>query len=302
MRWSRSAAGLIGLDIGSIAITAVQLEACRGGTRVCAIAREPLPTLRDGTAPRGEAIIAAIRRVLDEHPFTTRRVAAALPASAVQLRAARLPRDRRNARALVRQAIRRLVPIDPDDAVCDAHVDDGASGAADDAIEVLVAAAPRSAVDDRVRLIADAGAEPAVIDLDVFALHNACEANYDRTPGLTVLLDLGAGRVRVIGVVGTRPIVVPSHEFDGQGLEQAVERCRAAAGDRPLDRILLSGDGAREQGLADALLQRFGVDVERLDPFRRLPCDAAEPGMPFEELAPVFTVATGLALRRGGDR
>src|SRR5512145_1348924 len=45
-------------------------------------------------------------------------------------------------------------------------------------MEVLLVAAKRELVDNKVGLLQDAGINPVIIDVDAFALHNAFEHNY----------------------------------------------------------------------------------------------------------------------------
>lgn len=68
-----------------------------------------------------------------------------------------------------------------------------------------------------------------------------------------------------------------------------------------IDRIVLSGGGARTRGLATALASQFNTHVEFSDPFRRarLKPDAASM---VGDMAHIYSVAYGLALRRMGDR
>ena len=70
-----------------------------------------------------------------------------------------------------------------------------------------------------------------------------------------------------------------------------------------LDRIVLSGGASRGRGLAAAMAGRFGVPLERFDPFRNITLDdaSAAEGDP-ADVAATAGVATGLALRRAGDR
>ena len=56
-------------------------------------------------------------------------------------------------------------------------------------------------------------------------------------------------------------------------------------------------------GLADALEARFGVPVERMDPFRKITIDWKKLGIDDRErLGLTSAVAVGLALRKAGDR
>jgi type IV pilus assembly protein PilM len=59
-------------------------------------------------------------------------------------------------------------------------------------MEVLLVAAKRELVEDKVQLLAQAGLEPDVVDVDAFALHNAFEVNYpEAMRGVVALLNIG---------------------------------------------------------------------------------------------------------------
>ena len=44
-------------------------------------------------------------------------------------------------------------------------------------MNVLLVAAKRDLVDAKMRILADAGVVPSIVDVDAFALHNAFEVN-----------------------------------------------------------------------------------------------------------------------------
>jgi type IV pilus assembly protein PilM len=69
-----------------------------------------------------------------------------------------------------------------------------------------------------------------------------------------------------------------------------------------IDRMVLSGGASRVDGFADALRDRFQTQVEQFDPFRQVAFDSAKLGVAAEQVAPLASVALGLALRKVGDR
>lgn len=59
-------------------------------------------------------------------------------------------------------------------------------------MNVLLVAAKRELVEGRVSLLREAGLEPAIIDVDAFAIHNAFELNYpEAMHGVVGLVNLG---------------------------------------------------------------------------------------------------------------
>lgn len=85
----------------------------------------------------------------------------------------------------------------------------------------------------------------------------------------------------------------------GQALERSLVYLKSNGDADHLDRVLLSGGGARIRGLAAALGERLRVPVEVADPLRRVRFapelfGEADPG----EVAPQLAVGIGLALRK----
>jgi type IV pilus assembly protein PilM len=59
-------------------------------------------------------------------------------------------------------------------------------------MDVLLVAAKRDLVEDKVQLLSQAKLTPALVDVDAFALHNAFETNYpDAMEGVVALLNIG---------------------------------------------------------------------------------------------------------------
>ena len=59
-------------------------------------------------------------------------------------------------------------------------------------MNVLLVAAKRDLIDSKLRILADAGVTPTIVDVDAFALHNAFEVNYpDAMTGLVGLVNVG---------------------------------------------------------------------------------------------------------------
>ena len=77
---------VVGLDIGSSAVKAVELkQAGKSGFKVVAFASEPVPpdTIVDGAIVDGVAVADAIRRIFDTKRFKAKDVVASLSGNAV---------------------------------------------------------------------------------------------------------------------------------------------------------------------------------------------------------------------------
>ena len=109
---------------------------------------------------------------------------------------------------------------------------------------------------------------------------------------------LAALRGGADGGIDVASIVQTTCEDLSVQIDRAVAFLKSAGDADRIDRILLSGGSARVPGLADVLRARHQVPVEIVNPLQKLSYD---PGLfggePPEAVAPILTVAIGLALR-----
>ena len=85
-------------------------------------------------------------------------------------------------------------------------------------------------------------------------------------------------------------------------LQRTLDFFLAASGDATLSRMYLCGGSAKVPALRKLLAERARVEVDIIDPFRRLVIDEARFDMDFIRAhAAEATVGLGLALRKQGD-
>ena len=114
------------------------------------------------------------------------------------------------------------------------------------------------------------------------------------------------------GIVRDSQAVVPE---EVEGIIQAVNENVATEIQRSLDfyaatstedrirRVYLSGGSARVPGLTRTIRDKTGVDVEVINAFRKIEINERQFDIAFlNEVAPMASVAVGLALRKAGGR
>jgi type IV pilus assembly protein PilM len=95
-----------------------------------------------------------------------------------------------DAREVIRWEAEQHVPFDIKNVELDFQILDPEGDGVQ--MEVLLVAAKRELVDNKVSLVTDAGMYAAVIDVDAFALHNAFEFNYpEAMEGIVALANVG---------------------------------------------------------------------------------------------------------------
>ena len=177
---------VVGLDIGSSAVKAVELKPAGKGYKVTAFAIEPVPpdSIVDGAIIDGAAVADAIRRLFENKAFKTKDVAASLSGNAVIVKKISLPvmTEAELAESIYWEA-EQYIPFDIQDVNLDYQILDAGTGAdSKGTMEVLLVAAKKEKIADYTGVISQAGRVPVVVDVDAFALQNAYEINYGLEP------------------------------------------------------------------------------------------------------------------------
>jgi type IV pilus assembly protein PilM len=92
-------------------------------------------------------------------------------------------------------------------------------------MEVLLVAAKKDKIADYTNVISQAGRTPVVVDVDVFALQNAFEANYGFEPNAVVaLLNAGASAININILSGSQSVFTRDVSTGGNAFTEAVQK------------------------------------------------------------------------------
>jgi type IV pilus assembly protein PilM len=224
----RKPKAVVGLDIGSSAVKAIELKPQgKGGFRVAAYASEPLPpdTIVDGAIVDAVAVADAIRRIFDSKRFKATDVVASLSGSSVIVKKIALPVMTESELAeSIHWEAEQYIPFDIQDVNIDYQVLDGGAEGGKQTMDVLLVAAKKDKIADYAGVIAQAGRTPVVMDVDAFAVQNCFEANYGADPGVTVLLNAGASAINVNIVSGDQSLFTRDISVGGNAYTEAVQK------------------------------------------------------------------------------
>ena len=199
----RRTKSLVGLDIGSSAVKAVELRQAASGYKVAAIGSEPVPPhcIVDGAIVDGGAVADVIRQVFEKNNFKATAVVGSLSGNAVIVKKIVLPQmtEEELAEAIYWEA-EQYIPFDIQDVNLDYQMlAVGPDDADRDTMAVLLVAAKKEKIADYTGVISQAGRVPVVVDVDAFALQNAYEANYGiDLARVVVLVNAGASAINII--------------------------------------------------------------------------------------------------------
>ena len=221
---------VVGLDIGSSAVKAVELKPAGKGYKVAAFAAEPVPAdaIVDGAIIDAASVADAIRRVFDSNKaFKTKDVCASLSGNAVIVKKITLPVMTENelAESIYWEA-EQYIPFDIQDVNLDYQIlDPGTGPNSRGSMDVLLVAAKKEKIADYTNVIAQSGRTPVIVDVDAFALQNAFEVNYGLEPeAVTVLLNAGASAININIITGDQSVFTRDISMGGNSYTEAVQK------------------------------------------------------------------------------
>ena len=225
----RRAKSLVGLDIGSSAVKAVELKPAGKGFKVAAFGSEPVPpdSIVDGAIIDGGAVADAIRRLFTSGAIKTKDVAASLSGNAVIVKKISLPQmsQAELAESIYWEA-EQYIPFDIQDVNLDYQIlDRGDATSGKGTMDVLLVAAKKEKIADYTGVIAQAGRSAVVVDVDAFALQNAYEVNYGIDPNaVIVLLNAGASATNINILQGDQSVFTRDISIGGNAYTDALQR------------------------------------------------------------------------------
>ena len=221
---------VVGLDIGSSAVKAVEVKPAGKGYKVTAFGIEPVPpdAIVDGAIIDAGSVADAIRRVFDGNTaFKSKDVCASLSGNAVIVKKITLPVMTENelAESIYWEA-EQYIPFDIQDVNLDYQIlDPGTGPHSRGSMDVLLVAAKKEKIGDYTNVISQAGRTPVIVDVDAFALQNAFEVNYGLEPGQTVvLLNAGASAININILQGDQSVFTRDISIGGNAYTEAVQK------------------------------------------------------------------------------
>ncbi len=301
---------ITGLEITESGVAAACVEASRGRLLVTRGGFEPWA---EGEG-EGDAR-PAIRRLWRRARIPSRLVCTSLNSGAVLLHYFRYEGlTEEQVRSAVRLEAEETLQIPSKDLVLDCHlVGLNGTGRSGGVCEGILAAAPRSAVDDYCRRLQMAGVVPVILDAAPLALANLWlwlkrEPAVEPVVFLVGLTRRQAHLVQVTreGRAFARTVVFESAEtaaigsYLSENMASQQEYAETKAGIPPAHRVLITGEGSDDEELRALLARRLEVTVEEWIPLTDPAVRCAGPARSLlanADAARRMTVCLGLALR-----
>jgi len=223
---------LIGLDISSSAVKLLELGKRGDRYSVESFAVEPLPpsavTDRQITDPRavGEVILKALK----SSGTRNRQAAVAVAGSSVITKVIGMPAalSDNDMEEQIKAEADQYIPYPIDEVNLDFQIV-GPSARDKDTVDVLLAACRKEQVESRIAALEIAGLTPLVVDIEAYALENACEFLTHQMPALGVgktvaIVDVGASTTSLLVLHDLQTVYTRDQAFGGRQLTEDVMR------------------------------------------------------------------------------
>jgi type IV pilus assembly protein PilM len=343
---------IIGLDIGSKHVKAVQLKEIKGAyqlERLGITTIEP-ELIVDGSVLDAGRVVEAVKGLISNTDIKAKDVTLSVSGhSSVIIKRVTLPQmseDELN--DSIKFEAEQYIPFDIEDVNLDSQI----IGLAEEEnmMDVLIVAVKKDKINEYVSVVKEAGLNPVIVDVDAFALENMFELNYEIKEDENVaLVNIGASMINMNILKGGVSVFTRDSSVGGNLLTEALQKeftisyahaeklkqgepvegvtledaasVLAYASEDIVSEISRSFDYFRDTtnyeniseiivcgGVAltkefDALLaDRVGINVSAVDPFKNVQIPASFDIDYLKKVAPLLSVAVGLAIRSIGDK
>lgn len=190
MFWKRKRPQVVGLDIGSSAIKAVELRPVGNDFELVGFGMAPVPygAIEGGDIRQPSAVQEAIREALSVGRIQATEAVIGMSGGAVIAKRITLPKMSEAELAdSIRWEAEQHIPFEIEDVELDFQTlrQDGAQ------LEVMLVAVKKGKVKSYTEVVGAAGLHVAVVDVDVFALETQYEYNYPDDRDVVALVNIG---------------------------------------------------------------------------------------------------------------
>jgi type IV pilus assembly protein PilM len=259
----------IGLDIGSGYLKVAVVDHSSGEPLIERLVLRPLgaDAIVEGEIMDPGLVARSLDALFVDEGITERDVVVSVGGRDVIIKPIQMDRMKKSdAREVIRWEAEQHVPFDMDDVQLDFEITDPDGEGLQ--MGVLLVAAKRELVENKVALLEEANLDARIIDVDAFALHNALEMNYpEAMRGLAGLVSIGHETTNVNILEDGVPVLTRDLSFGTRRLSLDLQRERGMLAEEA--EAVLRGETVDER-LRSFLYERaqeVGRGIERATAF-----------------------------------
>lgn len=218
---------IIGLDIGSKHIKAIQLKETKGTYQLEKLGVTTLEPelIVDGSILDSSRVVESIKELITSTDIKAKNVTLSVSGhSSVIIKRVSLPQmTEEELEESIKFEAEQYIPFDIEDVSLDFQILGPAEE--ENMMDVLIVAVKRDKINEYVAVVKEAGLIPVVVDVDAFALENMFELNYEVTEEQNVaLVNIGASMINMNIVKGGVSVFTRDSSVGGNLLTEALQR------------------------------------------------------------------------------
>ncbi len=265
-----SSSTTVGLDVGSGFVKVVAIDHSGAQPEVTKVAIRALPpdTIVEGEIMDPGVVADTIRGVLNDTGLKIRDIVTAVGGHDVIIKKIQMDRmTAAEARNVIRWEAEQHVPFDIRSVELDFQILDQEGEGLQ--MDVLLVAAKRELVEDKVNLLRGVGLNPSLIDVEAFALHNAFEHNHpEAMDGIVALVNIGHETTNVNILEDGIPILTRDIPFGSRKIREELQRERGLTAEEADAMIQGAADHQQDlAGFVESSADEVAVGIERASAF-----------------------------------
>ncbi|MBW2094394.1 MAG: type IV pilus assembly protein PilM [Deltaproteobacteria bacterium] len=227
---------VIGLDIGSQSIKLVEIDHGKKGRilKNFGIIGLPPDAIVEGSIKEMEIVASAIKTLYRNLKIKNKNVATSISGYSVIVKKIEMSdRDESELETSIQSEAEQYIPFDINDVNLDYDIlrtgaettenaKEKGEKSASGKMEVMLVAAKKDVVEDYVSLLQLSGLNPAVLDVDAFALQNAFEASAAEPEGCYALVNVGAEELGINAIKDGVSMFSRDSSYGGNQITEAI--------------------------------------------------------------------------------
>lgn len=259
---------IIGIDIGSSSVKAVQLREAKGVWHLQNLGVVPLPAeaIVDNTLMDSSSVVEATKNLLKSLNSKAKDVSSSVSGNSIIIRKILLPTmTQEELDDQIQWEAEQYIPFD----INDVHIDFQILNPDDrdpSKMSVLLAASKKDIVNDYLAVFNEAGLKLVVMDVDAFAVQNAFELNYEvDQEEVSALINIGASIMNINIVKGGLSLFTRDVQMGGNLYTEEIQKQLSVRSD-DAERIKLTRDTADQDRLQSCLArvnENLSMEIRR---------------------------------------
>ena len=227
---------LVGLDIGSHAIKLVEIEDTKKGKilRNFGIIGLPQDAIVEGAIKEMEIVSSAIKTLFKNLKIKNKNVVTSISGYSVIVKKISIQkRGEAELDASIQDEAEQYIPFDINDVNLDYEIlsapEEEEAGRKQEGdkvdkglMDVMLVAAKKDIVEDYVSLLHLTGLNPAILDVDAFALQNSFELSAENISGCYALVNVGAEELGINAIKNGVSIFTRDSSYGGYQINEAI--------------------------------------------------------------------------------